>query len=179
MSNTVKIIFIVVFFIASVLLLILFVMPKISTSLEASASIEEEKESNKIFSNRLNELLLTRDEYNVLNAEYQKDSMQVPSENDISFFTSEIYEIAKYSNIIIYSVDYTEIITTEEDKEEQEIIIVNIVLDGSYYNIVNFIKTIEKMPRIVVIEDIMLQSYGDDYERINAYISAELYYVSD
>ncbi len=179
MSNTVKIIFIVVFFIASVLLLILFVIPNLSTSIEASVLIEAEKENNKIFIDRLDELLLIRDEYNVLNAEYQKDSMQIPSENDISFFTNEVYEIAKYSSVSIYSVDYTEKIIIGEDKEEQELINVDIVLEGSYYNIVNFIKTIEKMPRIAVIENIVLQSYEDNYERLNAYISAKLYYISD
>jgi len=179
MNSRIKIIFIVVFFIASVFLLILFIIPNLSSSLEASSLIETEKDNNKVLLNRLNELLLIRDEYNVLNAEYQKCSMQLPSENDLSFFTNEIYEIAKYSDIIIYSVDYMERTAAEEDKEEQKTISVNIILESSYYNIVNFIKIIEKMPRIAVIEDIVLQSYEDDYKKLNGFVGLKIYYVND
>ena len=40
----------------------------------------------------------------------------------------------------------------------------------------NFIKTIERMPRIVIIKDIIIQSNEDNPENLNAYITAELYY---
>ena len=68
----------------------------------------------------------------------------------------------------------------EEDEEKPETIIyANFVLEGSYFNIINFVRTIEKMPRIVVVEDVIIQSTTDEYERLSAYFTAKLYYISD
>ncbi len=178
MSNMVKIISIIIIFIVSVLLLILFIIPNLSTAVETSKAIETEREDNKAFRERLEELLLVRDEYNALNAKYQKYSLQLPSESDISIFTNEIYDIAKYADVTIHSIDYVEQFTDKEEREGPEIIImkVDLVLEGSYYNILNFVNTIEKMPRIMIIEDIILQSSEGDYERLSTYITAQLYY---
>jgi len=180
MSNTIKIILMVVFFVINVLLIILLIIPNLSANAAASISIEMERENNKANISRLNELLLIRDEYNALNAEYQTYSMQLPSENDISVFTNEVYDIAKYSGVVINSINYTEGAADEEDEEKPETIIyANFVLEGSYFNIINFVRTIEKMPRIVVVEDVIIQSTTDEYERLSAYFTAKLYYISD
>ncbi|MBU2562878.1 MAG: type 4a pilus biogenesis protein PilO [Actinobacteria bacterium] len=178
MSNITKIIFIIIALIAITLLLVLYIVPNLSARIETSKAIETEREDNKAFRERLGELLLVRDEYNALDAKYQKFSLELPSENDISIFTDEIYDIAKYVNVNINSIDYAEKVTSAKVKEEPEILIteVTLVLEGSYYNILNFIQTMEKMPRIVTIEDIILQSTGDEYERLSAYITAEIYY---
>ena len=180
MSNITKIIFILIALIAIALLLILYIVPNLSESIETGKAIETEREDNKAFMERLGELLLERDEYNALNAKYQKFSLELPSENNTSIFTDEIYDIAKYANVNIISVDYAEKVTSLKVKEgpEMEILIteVTLALEGSYYNILNFIRTMEKMPRIVTIGDIILQSTGDEYERLSASIIAEIYH---
>ncbi len=179
MSSKVKIIFIVAIFLISVLLVVLFIIPNLSTSIKANTAIEKERENNKAFNETLKELLLLRDEYYSLNAEYQKYSLQLPSENDISVFTNEIYDIAKYSDVAIYSIDYSEKSSAADEKEkepERTIIEADLILTGSYYNIINFIKTMERMPRIVTIEDIIIQSTESEYANLSAYITAQLYY---
>lgn len=179
MSNITKIIFIIIVLIATFLLLILYIVPNLSESIKTREAIKMEREDNKALRERLGELLLERDEYNALNAKYQKFSLELPSENDISIFTDEIYDIAKYANVNINSIDYTEKSASVKVEEETEILIteVSLVLEGSYYNILNFIRTMENIPRIVTIEDVMLQSPGDEYyERLSAYITAEIYY---
>ena len=178
MSNITKIIFIIIALIAIALLLILYIVPNLSESIKTSEAIRMERENNKALRERLGGLLSVRDEYNVLNAKYQKFSLELPSENDISIFTDEIYDIAKYANVGINSIDYTEKSSSVKVEEETEILIteVSLVLEGSYYNILNFIRTMENIPRIVTIEDIILQSTEDEYERLSAYITAEIYY---
>ena len=63
----------------------------------------------------------------------------------------------------------------EEKEPEFAIIEADLILAGPYYNIMNFIKTIEKMPRIVIIKDIIIQSTEEDYEELDAYITVQLY----
>lgn len=179
MSNMTKIIFIIIALTAIALLLILYIVPNLFESIKTSETIETEREDNKDLRERLGGLLSVRDEYNALNAKYQKFSLELPSENDISIFTDEIYDIAKYANVDINSIEYTEKSISVKLEEETEILIaeVSLVLEGSYYNILNFIRTMENIPRIVTIEDVILQSPGDEYyERLSAYITAEIYY---
>ncbi len=177
-SNNVKIILIVSIFILSVLLVFLFIVPNLSTSIGANTAIAKEREDNKTFNETLEALLLTRNDYYALSAEYQKYSLQLPSENDISIFTNEVYDIANFSNVVIYSIDYSDRSNIEEGEEESEktTIEANLILQGSYYDVMNFIKTMERMPRIVIIKDIIIQSNEDNSENLSAYITAELYY---
>ena len=182
MSNITKIIFILIALIAIALLLILYIVPNLSESIETGKAIETEREDNKAFRERLGELLLERDEYNALNAKYQKFSLELPSENDTSIFTEEIYDIEKHANVNINSIDYAEKTTSlkvkEEPGKEPEILIkeVTLALEGSYSDILHFIETLEGMPRIVTIGDITLQPTGEDYERLSVSITAEIYY---
>jgi len=177
-SNNVKIILIVSIFILSVLLVFLFIVPNLSTSIGTNIAIAKEREDNKTFNEMLEVLLLTRNDYYALSAEYQKYSLQLPSENDISIFTNEVYDIANFSNVVIYSIDYSDKSNIEEGEEEsgKTTIEANLILQGSYYDLMNFIKTIERMPRTVIIKDIIIQSNEDDSENLSAYITAELYY---
>lgn len=178
MSNNFKIILIVSIFILSVLLVFLLIVPNLSNSTETSIAIEKERQDNKTLNETLKSLLSIRNEYYPLSAEYQKYSLQLPSDNDISIFTNEIYDIANYSNVAIYSIDYKDKSNVEEREGESGKITMeaNLILEGSYYDVMNFIKTIERMPRIVIIKDIIMQSNEDDTGSLNAYITAELYY---
>jgi Tfp pilus assembly protein PilO len=180
MSNTVKIILIIVFFVINVLLVLLLVIPNLTANAAASIAIELERENHASNISRLNQLIQVRDEYNTLNAEYQTYSMQLPSENDISVFTNDIHDIAKYSGITINAIDYAEQAVGEKEEERPERLIkANFTLEGSYYNIINFIMTIEKMPRIVLVEDFVIQSVAEEYKNLNAFVTVKLYYISD
>ncbi len=178
MSNNVKIILIVSVFILCIVLVFLFIVPNLSTSIGTNSAIAKEREDNKTFNEMLESLLLVRNDYYALSAEYQKYSLQLPSENDISIFTNEVYDIANFSNVVIYSINYSDKSNVEEGEEEsgKTIIEANLILQGSYYDVMNFIKTIERMPRIVIIKDIIIQTNEDDFENLSVYITAELYY---
>ncbi|MDD5622075.1 MAG: type 4a pilus biogenesis protein PilO [Actinomycetota bacterium] len=178
MSNNFKIVLIASIFLLSVLLVFLFIVPNLSANTEISTAIEKERQDNKAFNETLKTLLSVRNEYYALSAEYQKYSLQLPSDNDISIFTNEVYDIANFSNVVIYSIDYSEKpdIGKEEEKSGKTTIEANLILQGSYYDVMNFVRTIERMPRIVIIKDIIIQSNEDDSESLSAYITAELYY---
>lgn len=177
MGYRIKILFIAIIFLASVALIVLFIIPNLSFSIRINTEIVKEREDNKTFNEELKNLLLVRNDYYELNAAYQKYTLQLPSENDISIFTNEVYDIAKYSYVTIYSIDYVDIPVEVEEGKEPEFAIIgaDLIFAGPYYNIMNFIKTIEKMPRIVIIKDIILQSTEEDYEELNAYITVQLY----
>lgn len=180
MSNTVKIILMIVFFVINVLLVLLLVIPNLTANAAASVAIELERENHTSNTDRLNQLIGVRDEYNILNAEYQTYSMQLPSENGISVFTNDIYDIAKYSGITINAIDYSEQAVGEKEEERPEKLIeANFTLEGSYYDIINFIMTIEKMPRIVIVEDFVIQSVAEEYKNLNAFVTVKFYYLSD
>ena len=178
MNNITKIIFILIALIAIVLLLILYIVPNLSDSIEISEAIETKREDNKASRERLGGLLLEKDGYNALNAKYQKFSLELPSEDDIDIFIIEINDRAVDYNVDIKSIVPADKIISVKVKEEPEILIkeVALALEGSYYDILCFIQTLEEMPRIVTIEDIMLQSTGEDYEWLSASIIAEIYY---
>jgi len=177
MSNRIKIILIIMILLAIVLLTVTVLMPNLFGGINKNTSIEQEKINNQSLNEQLNKLLIVKDEYNMQNAEYQKFSLQLPLDSDISVFTNEIDDIAEYSNVDIYSIDYTEKAISEEEKKMGLVIIeVDLAINGSYYDILNFINTLEKIPRIVKIQSFIIQSTEDDYEYLNSYIKAYLYY---
>lgn len=177
MSIRIKIILIIVVLLVTILLVAFIIVPSLNASINKSASIEKEKENNRTLNERLSNLLSIREKYHLLNAEYQKYSLQIPSENDISIFTNEIYDIANYSNIEIYSIDYSEGVVSDQEEEMGLVIIeANLIINGSYYNILNFINTLEKIPRIAKIERLVIQSSQDKYENLSANIKIEMYY---
>ena len=177
MTIRLKIIIILAILLVIILLTVLVIVPNISSSTKNSAAIVKEKEDNITLKNRLNELLIIRDEYYLLNAEYRKYSLQLPSENDISIFTNEIYDIAQYSDVDVRSISFSEQSVTEEDEKlGLSTINASLIIEGSYYNIMNLLSAMERMPRIVKVANIVLQSTTDNYESINAYMTIKLYY---
>src|SRR4030065_2148318 len=145
MGNNIKIILIVSIFILCVVLVFIFIVPNLSTSIGTNSAIAQEREDNKTFNETLDSLLLLRNDYYALSAEYQKYSLQLPSENDISIFTNEVYDIANFSNVVIYSIDYSDKPNVAEEEESGKTTIeANLILQGSYYDVMNFIKTLER-----------------------------------
>lgn len=177
MSTRIKIIIILAVLLVIILLTVLIVVPNISVSTRNNAALEKEKEDNIALRNRLNELLIIRDEYYSLDAEYRKYSLQLPSENDMSIFTNDIYDIAKYSDVNIQSMSYTEkTASKEEEKLGLSVIEASLIVEGSYHNIMNFLNAMERMSRIVKVDNLILQTTIDNYENINAYINIKMYY---
>jgi len=177
MSNRIKIIIIIIILLAIVLVVVTILLPNLFGVINKNTSIEQEKINNQSLNEQLNSLLVVKDEYNMLNAEYQKFSLQLPSDSDISVFTNEIDDIAEYSNVDIYSIDYSEKAVSEEEKKMGLVLIeVELAINGSYNDILNFINTVEKIPRIVKIQSFIIQSTEDNYENLNSYIRANLYY---
>ncbi|MDD3819650.1 MAG: type 4a pilus biogenesis protein PilO [Actinomycetota bacterium] len=177
MTVRVKIITIVAILIVIILLTVAFVVTNISTMIKNSNELRKEKENSATLKSRLDELLAVRDKYNLLEAEYSKYSLQVPQKNDMSIFTNEINDIAKYSDVNINSINYSEkAASEEEEKLGLASIEASLIVEGSYYNIMNFLNTMEKMTRIVKVNNLVLQTAEDDYENINANINIEMYY---
>ncbi|MDD5600691.1 MAG: type 4a pilus biogenesis protein PilO [Actinomycetota bacterium] len=177
MTIRVKIIAIVAILVVIILLTVAFVVTNISTMIKNSNELGIEKENSVTLKSRLGELLAVRDKYNLLEAEYSKYLLQLPRENDMSIFTNEINDIAKYSDVNISSINYSEKAASKEgEKLGLSVIEASLIVEGSYYNIMNFLNTIEKMTRIVKVNNLVFQTTEDDYENINANINIEMYY---
>ena len=60
MGYRIKILFIAIIFLASVALIVLFIIPNLSSSIRINTEIEEEREDNKTSNEELKNLLLVR-----------------------------------------------------------------------------------------------------------------------
>lgn len=181
MRNIYKVIIVVVIFIISVFLLILIVRPALIRSSSHLVKIAEEEERNVSLNTELDKYLKDRDEYYLLNAEYQKLAMELPDEGDTIVLTNELYEIARYTEVEIDSLNFTEENIEEEELKKTPVkeISIDIVLEGSYYEILNYINTIEIMPRIVKVEDIIIQVPSEDYDNLLTFVTAKTYFANE
>ncbi len=181
MRNIYKIIIIAVVFIISVFLLLLVIRPALVRSGRHLASIAEEEERNSRLNSELDSYLEDRDEYYILNAEYQKLAMEFPEKDDTLILTNELYEIAGYTGIEINSISFSEVSIEEKELKNTPAkeISIDMIMEGSYYQTLNFINTIEIMPRIIIVEDINIQSPSNDYNDLVTFISARTYFVNE
>jgi len=181
MRNIYKIIIVVLVFIISVFLLLVIVRPALLRSGSHLARITDEEESNISLNSELDSYLKDRDQYYLLNAEYQKLAMELPDKDDTLTLTNELYEIARYTETEINSLTFTEEKIAEDDlkKTPTKEISIDIVIEGSYYEILNYINTIEIMPRIIKVENIIMQSPTEDFNSLLAFINAKTYFVNE
>jgi Tfp pilus assembly protein PilO len=181
MRSIYKIIVIVLIFIISIFLLLLIVRPALVRSGRHLSKIIEEEERNTRLNNELDSYLEDRDNYYLLNAEYQKLAMELPDKDDTVILTNELYEIARYTNVNISNLAFTEQGIDVEDlrKTPEKEISIDIVLEGSYYEILNFINTIEIMPRIIIIENVIMQNVSDDYDKLSTFINAKTFFINE
>jgi Tfp pilus assembly protein PilO len=181
MRNIYKIIIIAVVFIVSVFLLLVVIRPSLVRSSSHLVSIAEEEERNSGLNSELDSYLEDRDDYYILNAEYQKLVMELPEKDDTLILTNELYEIAGYTGIEINSISFSEVSIDEKELRNAPAkeISINIIMEGSYYQTLNFINTIEIMPRIIKVEDISIQSPSDDYNNLVTFLSARTYFVNE
>jgi len=181
MRNIYKVIIIALVFIISVFLLLLVVRPALIRSGSHLSSITDEEERNTSLNEELDRYLEDRDRYYLLNAEYQRLAMELPDNDDTLILTNELYEIARHTEATISSLTLTEVKLDEEeiDKSKTKEIMVDIILVGSYYQTLNFINTIEIMPRIMRVEDIIIQAPATDFDSLLTYISAKTYFINE
>jgi Tfp pilus assembly protein PilO len=182
MKNLYKIILIVVVFILSILVLLLIVRPALTRSGGHIMRLTEEKERNKTLNSMLDSYVTARDEYYILNAENQKLNMELPEESDLSILTNEFYEIARYTIVEIQNISFIEILIDEKELKEIPVkeIEIDLVLQGDYYEILNYINTMEIMPRFIKIEDVMIQKANDlEQEDLLAFITAKTYFANE
>jgi len=164
MRNIYKIITIALVFIVSVFLLLLVVRPALLRSSNHLIRTAEEEEKNNSLNAELDNYLEDRDQYYLLNAEYQKLSMELPDKDDTLILTNELYEIARYTEIDIMNLAFVETGISEKELTKKPVkeISIDLVLEGSYYQILNFINTIEIMPRIMKVENIIMQTVSSE-----------------
>lgn len=181
MKNLYKIIIIVVVFILSIFILLLIVRPVLMRSGGHIARLTEEKAKNITLNSELDDYVSARDDYYLINAEYQKLNMELPEKSDLSILTNELYEIARYTIVEIENIAFVKTKINEEELRKTPIkeIKIDMVLRGSYYEILNYINTMEIMPRLIKIEDIVLQTSGDDYDNLLAFIIAKTYFANE
>jgi Tfp pilus assembly protein PilO len=181
MRNIYKIIIIALVFIISIFLLLLVVRPALLRSGSHLARIIEEEERNTRLNSELDSYLEDRDRYYLLNAEYQKLAMELPDKDDTLILTNELYEIAKHTDVEINNLTFTEAKIDEDDlkKTPTKEISIDIVLEGSYYQVLNYINTMEIMPRIIKVENIIIQAQTAEFENLLAFVNAKTYFVNE
>ena len=177
MKNLYKIIIITAVFIIAIFVILVFMRPSLIRNTELLDKISSEQGKNASINSEIKNYLTARENFYMVNAEYEKLSMELPIKNDLSILTNELYEVGKYTGIEIQSLTYEEIggeSQTETNPVKQ--IKVVLVISGTYYQVLNYINTIERVPRIIKIEDILVQVSGQDYENLVGYIKAKTFF---
>ena len=181
MKNLYKIIIIAVVFILSIFILLLIVRPVLTRSGGRIARLTEEKAKNITLNSELDNYITARDDYYLLNAEYQKLNMGLPEKSDLSILTNELYEIARYTVVEIENLSFDETKINEDDLKTipSKEITIDLILRGSYYEILNYINTMEIMPRLIKIEDVLAQTSGNENNDLLVFVIAKTYFANE
>ncbi len=180
MKNLYKIIIIAAIFIIAIFVILVFMRPSLIRNADLLAKISSEQEKNVSINSEIKNYLTKRENFYMVNAEYEKLSMELPIKNDLSILTNELYEVGKYTGIEIQSLTYEEVKEEGEGGQTETITVkqinIDLVISGTYYQVLNYINTIERVPRIIKIEDILVQVSGQDYENLIGYIKAKTFF---
>ncbi len=181
MKNLYKIIIIAVVFILSIFILLLIIRPVLIRTGNHIVELTEEKTDNISLNAELDSYIIARDDYYLLNAEYQKLNMEFPEKNDLSILTNELYEIARYTAVDIENLSFNETKIEEEDLRitSSKEITIDLILRGSYYEILNYINTMEIMPRLIKIEDVLAQNSVSGQDELLVFVIAKTYFVNE
>jgi len=163
MKTIYKTTLIIVIVLAITAVLFLWFLPASKESRRILKEIDEKSREKTMLEKEINDLLLLRSDYFLLNALFEKYKTEVPLSDGITVLTDQIYEIGKYSGIKIQGIDFKEIDETRtksNEKNKTGIINVSTVVTGSYYQVLTFLNTIEIMPRLIKVENISLNLAG-------------------
>ena len=107
--------------------------------------------------------------------------MELPDKDDTLILTNELYEIAKHTEVEINKLTFTEAKIEEDELKiiPTKEISIDIVLEGSYYEVLNYINTMEIMPRIIIVENIIIQGQPDDFENLLTFVNAKTYFINE
>jgi len=158
MKNKLKLILIGVLIASILAVALLVVLPFMRRSTEYFIKIEEYTNEKNAMENEINDLYGLKSDYYVLNSLFDKYNTQIPLTENIPVLTDQIYEIGKYSGVKIYSIIFNEVLNYNAADNKAGAINVDLSIEGSYYQILTFINTLEIMPRFLKIEIISLDS---------------------
>lgn len=187
MKTIYKTALIIIIVLAITAVLLLWFLPASKESRRILKEIDEKSREKTTIEKEINDLLATRSDYFLLNALFEKYKTEVPLSDGITVLTDQIYEIGKYSGIKIQGVDFKEINETgtkNNEKNKIGIINVSITVNGSYYQVLTFLNTIEIMPRLIKVENISLnltrvfetESTDEDVLDLSALINFKTFY---
>ncbi|MCD4670196.1 MAG: type 4a pilus biogenesis protein PilO [Actinomycetia bacterium] len=178
MRNIYKIVIIASIFILSIFILLLIVRPVLVRSGSHLARLAGEEERNNSLNAELDTYVKNRDKYYLLNAEYRKLAMELPDGDETLLLTNELYEIARYTEVNISNMVFTESKIDEAEITKTPVveITIDVILEGSYYQILNFINTVEIMPRIMNLENVFMQAPSSDFNELLTYITVKTYF---
>ncbi|MCG9479655.1 MAG: type 4a pilus biogenesis protein PilO [Actinomycetia bacterium] len=174
MTNTLRILIIVIIIVVMLAVFLVFIMPALRTNMGTQNSIQEQRQTNRQLAERINQLSGLKDRFNILYAQYQKYSVELPSKTDIQVLTNEIYNIAQFADVDIQSVNYNEV--DAGDQEEIMAIDINITVKGTYYDLLVFLKALESMPRSISLDSTELGLAAEGYPDMIGLVYGRTYY---
>jgi Tfp pilus assembly protein PilO len=162
-------------------MLILILRPALIRSANHLVRISEEEQKYIELNAELDRYIEDKEQYYLLNAEYQKLIMEFPDEDDVLILTNELYDIGKFTEVEINSLSFTDVGIEEGELRNAPVkeIGIDLVFEGSYYSILNFINTIEIMPRIMKVENVIIQSPANDYTKLLAFVTARTFFKNE
>jgi len=178
MSNIVKIIIVVFVLITIIATTIVFLVPGIRQATTRSIALQDQKIAYNDLLADEERIKVLIDNSKVLEAKNEVLSMKLPYEHDISILTNELYEIAQISGVTINNIDHTKIDadTKEDEASPINIFETNLSIQGSYYDTLSFVYTLEIMPRVATLEKVTIEADSEDYELLSVYITFNSYY---
>ncbi len=166
-----KIVTITILVILIAAILFLWFIPSFKANRKISKEICEGTQEKVTLEREINTLTEQKANYFLLNALFEKYNTALPLTDNTSVLIDQLYEIGKYSGIKIQFVDFNEASETDSEINEANpvgVIGVNIMITGSYYQILTFLNTVEIMPRFIKVENISLNlSNTNDAENKN------------
>lgn len=159
MKTIYRIAIIIIIILAIAAVMLLWFLPSYKDSRRISGEINDKSLEKAALEKEIKDLLDSRSDYFLLNALFDKYNTEIPLSDGITVLTDQIYEIGKYSGIKIQAVDFKEINESSTKKNEKNMIgaiNVSITVNGSYYQVLTFLNTIEIMPRLIKVENISI-----------------------
>lgn len=140
-------------------IMFLWFIPSFKFNRKVSGAIYEGRKEKVILEEEISRLTELQDNYFLFYALFEKYNTKIPLNDSTSALIDQLYEIGKYSGAKIQFIDFKEISETDYEKNtggQFGVLGVNIMITGSYYQIMTFLNTTEIMPRLVKIENISI-----------------------
>jgi len=167
MKKVYKITAVITLFLIIIGLIVFLTIPFNKTNSELISKIYQSSIIKNDFEKNIKLLLEAKSNFYVYNALLDKYNTQIPLSSNIPNLTDQIYEIEKYSGVKVQSINYKDIniqSSSSTSNKEQEVIgniIVDLNINGTYYQILTFINTLEIMPRFIKIENISTKVFNE------------------